>query len=85
MRFADNDDPSKAKEWIDVQVPINALKAPAEKLGMFAQADIDWGFTKAPSPAPLGDPSRQTVSALQVAALRHIKTLIDQQILALGG
>jgi len=41
MRFADDDDPAKAKEWIDVQVPVNALKAPAKKLGMFAQADVD--------------------------------------------
>ena len=83
MRFADDNDPAKAKEWIDVQVPVSALKAPAKKLGMFAQADADWGFTKAPSPDPLGNPSRQTVGALQVTALRYVKGLIDQQIQAL--
>ena len=60
LRFADNDEAAKAKEWIDVQVPISALKAPAKKLGMFAQADADWGFTKAPSPDP---------SAIQVVRL----------------
>jgi hypothetical protein len=84
LRFADDDDPAKAKEWVDVQVPIRALKAPAKKLGMFAQADVDWGFTKAPSADPLGEVSRQTVGALQLAALRHVKGLIDLQTRALS-
>ena len=48
LRFADNDDTSKAKEWIDVQVSIAALKIPPKKLGMFVQADVDWGFQKRP-------------------------------------
>jgi hypothetical protein len=85
MRFADDDDPAKAKEWIDVQVPVNALKAPAKKLGMFAQADVDWGFTKAPSPGALGALSGQPVGVVQLAALKYAKELIDQQIKALGG
>ena len=72
LRFADNDEAATAKEWIDVQVPIGAPKAPAKKLGMFAQADADWGFTKAPSPDPLGDPSRQTVGGWPPCGmLRH--------------
>jgi hypothetical protein len=85
LRFADHDDLAKAKEWIDVQVPIAALKIPPKKLGMFAQADVDWGFTKAPSPTPLSPLSGQPVGVVQVAALRHVKTLIDEQIRALGG
>ena len=41
LRFADNDEAAKAKEWIDVQVPISALTVPTKKRGMFAQADDD--------------------------------------------
>ena len=79
MRFADDDDPAKAKEWIDIQVSLSALKEP-KKLGMFAQADVDWGLAKAPAPGPLGKPSKQQVGVVQAAALRHVKSLIDQLI-----
>lgn len=84
MRFADDDDRGKAKEWLDFQVPISALKAPPKKLGMFAQADVDWGLTKAPPPEPL-KLDRQPVGVVQVAALRYLRVLIDAQIRALGG
>lgn len=84
LRFADNDDAAKAKEWIDVQAPVAALKAPPKKLGMFAQADVDWGLEKAPPPVSLGKPSSHQLRVVQVAALRHVKALIDEQIKALG-
>ena len=85
IRMADDQDAAKAKEWIDIQVPASALKAPPKKLGMFAQADVDAGFTKAPSPGPLGALSGQPVGVIQVAALKYAKELIDQQIKVLGG
>lgn len=80
LRFADTDDAAKAQEWIDIQVPISALRAPAKKLGILAQTDVDWGITKAPVPGPLGDLKKQPVGVAQAAALRYAKELIDQQI-----
>ena len=82
LRYADTDDPAKAKEWIDVQVPIKELKFPPKKLGMFAQADVDWGYKAAPSPEPL---SRQPRDIVRAAILRYVRTLIDKEIKQLEG
>ena len=70
---------------VDELVPPGALTAPAEKLGMFAQADVDWGFKKPPTPQPLGDVNRQPVGIVQVAALKYVKGLMDQEIRRLEG
>jgi hypothetical protein len=52
---------------------------------MFEQADIDWSFKQPPTPQPLGDVNRQPVGIVQVAALKYVKGLIDQEIRRLEG
>jgi len=37
MRYADNLDPEKAKEWVDFQVPLTGLELPLEPLGDIAE------------------------------------------------
>ena len=80
MRFADDDDLAKAKEWIDIQVPISALKALPKKLGMFAQADVDWGLAEAPSPGPLTELNRQRAGVIKIGALDYVKGFIEGEI-----
>ena len=82
LRYADADDPAKAKEWIDIQVQAKELKFPPKKLGMFAQADVDWGYKAAPPSEPL---SRQPGDLVRAAILRYVRTLIDKEIKLLEG
>jgi hypothetical protein len=65
---------------VDEQIPDGVLQGPPKKLGMFEQADVDWGFKNPPSPQPLGNINRQPVGVVQVAALKYVKRLIDQEI-----
>ena len=71
---------SAVRVLVDVQVPAGALKAPPEKPGMFAQADIDWGFKKAPPPRPLGELNREQAGVIKIAALNYLKELIEEEI-----
>lgn len=57
MRYADNDDPAKATEWVDIQVPIASLKLPAPS-----------GIEIA-----LGNPETRLLSTIKQAALRYAR------------
>ena len=70
---------------MDFLIPNSQLQVPPKKPGMFEQADIDWGLKNPPSPQPLGNPNSQPYGVIRVSALKHVKTLIDQEIRALGG
>jgi hypothetical protein len=86
MRFADDEDQAKAKEWLDVQVPADALKASFENpLGWFAKLDRRYGVTKAPAPQPLGDLRRHPLGLIQEAALRHVQDVLKAEIKVLEG
>jgi hypothetical protein len=76
---------SSVRVQMDLLIPNGELQGPPEKPGLFEQADIDWGLKSPRPPKPLGDPNLQTYGALKVSALKRVKTLIDQEIRALGG
>jgi len=76
---------SSVRVQMDFLIPDGTLQAPPEKPGMFEQADIDWGLKSPRSPKPLGDPNLQRFGVVKVAALKYVKTLIDQEIRTLGG
>ena len=69
---------------IDEQIPDGALTV-TPKLGYLEQTDINWGLKSPPPPQPLGEVSRQPVGVVQVAALKYVKRLIDQEIQRLEG
>jgi hypothetical protein len=76
---------SSVRVLVDEQIPDGVLQGPPRKPGMFEQDDIDWGFKQPPEPQPLGDVNRQPVGIVQVAALKYVKNLIDQEIRRLEG
>ena len=55
-------------------------RPPPEKLGMFAQADVDWGFKKAPSPRPMPELDREKAGVIKLAALNYVKGLLEAEI-----
>jgi len=71
---------SSVRVLVDEQVPAGALTAPPEKLGMFAQADVDWGFKKAPSPRPMPELDREKAGVIKLAALNYVKGLLEAEI-----
>ena len=50
---------------VDERIPDGVLQGPPRKLGMFEQADVDWGLKNPPPPQPLGDVNRQPVGVVQ--------------------
>ncbi len=76
---------STVRVLIDEEVPVDALKAPPEKLGMFEKADRDWGVKKEPPPRPLGELDRHSYGIIKTSALRYVKALIEEEIRALEG
>ena len=71
---------SSVRVLVDKQVPAGDLTAPPEKLGMFAQADVDWGFKKAPSPRPMPELDREKAGVIKLAALNYVKGLLEAEI-----
>jgi hypothetical protein len=69
---------------INFLIPNNQLQVPGKKPGYFEQVDIDAGLKSARPPQPLGDPNTQPYGVIRVSALKHVKSLIDQEIRALG-
>jgi len=48
-----------------LEVPRSELKRPVKKLGMFEQADVNWGFKEAPPPKPFEEliPAAQSLDS----------------------
>ena len=74
VRYANDDDPEKA--WIDMKIPRSELKGPRKKLGMFAQADVDWGFKDPPPPKPVAD---LTIAEIETAALEYVQRVLKKK------
>jgi hypothetical protein len=65
LRLADEADPTKAKEWIDFQVPLAPLQLLAESSGV---------------ESPLGPPEKRNLSTIRAAALRYVQKAIAEEI-----
>lgn len=64
------------KMWIDLEVPRTDLKGPPNKLGRFAQADVDWGFKAAPPPKPFEE---LTLAEIEAAALDFVQRALKKK------
>ena len=64
------------KMWIDLEVPRSELHGPPRKLGMFEQADVDWGYKKAPPPKPFEE---LTLAEIEAAALDYVQRSLKKK------
>jgi len=68
MRFADDEDEKKAKEWIDVRVPINELKV---NEGWLKKLDRDYGFQHGPAAKNMDEVDGGTIHEIKKVALEY--------------
>ena len=69
MRLADADDPLKATQWVDFQVPIAELRVAHQPGGT----------------QPIGDPESEYLSTIRGSALRRAQDVIVAEIRRLEG
>ena len=73
MRFADDEDEKKAKQWIDVRVPISELKVPVRE-GWLKKLDRDFGLPHGP-----GEIDNRSLSEIKKAALERAQQILKEK------
>ena len=75
IRFADDQDEEKAKQWVNVRVPISTLKAPAQE-GKAESLDRYFGLRSEPEIEYVGDISKLTLAAIRKAAVDRAQEIL---------
>ena len=78
MRFADDEDKNKAKQWIDVRVPISELKVPVRE-GWLKKLDRDYGFEHGPALKKVDKADSHTLSEIKKAALDRAQEILKEK------
>ncbi len=60
---------------IELEVPKSELKGPPKKLGMFKQADVDWGYAAPPAPRPFEE---LTLAEIETAARDYVQRVLKK-------
>jgi hypothetical protein len=78
MRFADDEDEKKAKQWIDVRVPVSELKVPVRE-GWLKKLDRDFGLPHGPDVENIGKIDNRSLSERRKAALERAQQILKEK------
>jgi len=78
MRFADDEDEKKAKEWIDVRVPISELNVPIAE-SENKKLDRYFGLAEGPTHRAIIDLDAHTLSEIKKAALDRAQEILKEK------